>query len=205
MSDPHVYEYKGERGDKYYWSTKLGITPQSFYSRVLKNRQDPLRFPTEWVFELQGRTLTRDVDKKLLKYEVHESGCWVWVGNRSDDGYGRVRVDGKKRRAHIVSYERVNGAVPEGRMVCHRCGNPLCINPAHLYAGTYEDNYADMVRHGRANRPKGEAIHTAKLTPELVRAIRQAKGSNRELAKQFNIGKSTIQTIQSGIAWRHVK
>lgn len=76
--------------------------------------------------------------------------CWPWKGGFYPDGYGRVRMGGKPKRAHRVAYELANGPVPKGLLVCHTCDNPKCCNPSHLFAGTRQDNFDDMVRKGRA-------------------------------------------------------
>lgn len=150
------------------------------------------------------RVVHRDVAKKLENFSISPTGCWIWKGNKTHDGYGRVRIAGKKRRAHIVSFEECFGKVPEGRMVCHKCGNRLCMNPDHLYAGTGKDNYADMVAHGNSNRPCGESHPKAKLTEDEAREIRTSPLSTRALAKIYGLGKSTIQQIKAGKIWRSI-
>lgn len=91
---------------------------------------------------------------------VTESGCWIWVGQTSSRGYGRYRPSGDFKRqrfqAHRYSYEYYVGKIPEGMIVCHKCDEPLCVNPKHMFIGTSKDNAQDMSKKGRArNQYKG--------------------------------------------------
>lgn len=79
------------------------------------------------------------------------SGCHIWVAGVNQDGYGSIRCDGIRKRAHRVAWERVHGEVPDGLWVLHRCDNPSCVNPSHLFLGTAKDNAVDMARKGRCN------------------------------------------------------
>lgn len=82
--------------------------------------------------------------------------CWEWTGTRNDYGYGMFSVGGVARRAHRLAWERANAAeVPEGMCVLHRCDNPPCVNPDHLWLGTRGDNNRDCAAKGRAVRRKG--------------------------------------------------
>ncbi len=96
--------------------------------------------------------------KQLLKYEVVKSGCWIWQGGTSPDGYGKVKRFGKTVRAHRLFYEHYVEAVPEGLWVLHKCDTPLCVNPAHLFVGTQLENEQDKDAKGR--RPENaNTIH----------------------------------------------
>ena len=78
-------------------------------------------------------------------------GCWLWTGDKSGKmGYGRLMYQGRTRAAHRVAYQIFRGPITDGLLVCHRCDVPLCVNPDHLFLGTYTDNSDDMIRKGRA-------------------------------------------------------
>jgi hypothetical protein len=84
------------------------------------------------------------------------SDCWHYCGARNQFGYGRMTYRGRLQVAHRLSYEAFVGPIPAGLSVLHRCDNPACINPEHLWLGTYSDNRRDCVTKGRHNLPRGE-------------------------------------------------
>lgn len=132
------------------------------------------------------------------------NGCLEWRGATSDDGYGIVYVDGASRMAHKVALEQVTGPLRRGICACHRCDNRLCIDPAHLFPGTRQDNNADMVAKGRNTAPRGEQHHRAKLTADDVRAIRLSDKPKRVLAAAYGVTHGLIGQIKTGRIWRSV-
>lgn len=137
--------------------------------------------------------------------------CWPYTSTRGVAGYGRIVVDGRTLAAHRVAWEMVNGPIPEGLFICHRCDNPPCCNPRHLFAGTNSDNQRDAHAKGRVppnpemgSRP-GEKNGSAKLTREQVLHVRElyAAGHRQvDLAAQFGVGQSQISKITRGDSWR---
>ncbi len=132
--------------------------------------------------------------------------CWKWLAAKSKFGYGKIRrPGGEDDTAHRVSWELHNGPIPEGQCVLHKCDNPSCTNPKHLFLGDTQDNKDDCVAKGRHSR--GEKVNTAKLTEQEVLAIREAcaKGANKEkLATKYRVGRSTIFRIASRKIWKHI-
>lgn len=129
--------------------------------------------------------------------------CWEWGGHRNEKGYGRMDVAGRLIRCHRVSWEIHNGPIPVGKQVLHRCDNPPCWNPAHLFLGTNNDNIADRMRKGRT--PCGEKHKSSKLTAERVREILKADGSQRELARRFGISRRHVGHIRRREVWKHIE
>lgn len=93
---------------------------------------------------------TLPADRLARRLIKAPSGCIEWTGYRSPAGYGKIRVGGKGILAHRFAWELVNGPIPPGMCVCHRCDNPPCCNVAHLWLGTQADNNADMYAKGRS-------------------------------------------------------
>ena len=83
-------------------------------------------------------------------------GCWEWPGAREKSGYGSLSHGGKKKKAHRMAWELVNGPIPEGKLVCHRCDNPPCCPPDHLFIGTQRDNLHDAILKGRLGAKVGD-------------------------------------------------
>ena len=98
-----------------------------------------------------------DTDNSLTtrfftKVEKAPSGCWEWIASKTADGYGQFRYPtstSTTKRAHRASYDYFYGGIPEGKQVNHHCDNPGCVNPAHLYAGTQQENVDDLMARGR--------------------------------------------------------
>lgn len=138
------------------------------------------------------------------------TGCWLWNGPEGRGGYGVLywNPNGEQhRRAHRVAYAAFIGD-PGALHVCHTCDNPGCVNPAHLWLGTAQDNHRDKVAKGRANSPKGEQSRASKLTASKIRAIRRrlAEGENQtNVAAAFGVSQPTISHIGAGKTWSHVQ
>lgn len=160
-----------------------------------------------------GLDLAGLVDNRFLQRfwsKVDKSGdCWEWTAHRKAAGYGQfVLFKGRFVSAHTVSYALANGPIPAGKVICHHCDNPPCVKPDHLFIGTQSDNAFDSIAKGRANRARGEAQGSARLTEEAVREIRAAKqafGVQQALATQFGVSAHTIADIRARRKWRHVQ
>ena len=137
--------------------------------------------------------------------------CWNWTPTCRPDGYGQFKFNGKPRLAHRVSWEIHNGKIPHnnshhGMCVCHKCDNPKCVNPDHLFLGTQADNVADMISKGRQVDVHGESAGRSKLTDEKVRKIRSMYPLKTiaELARFFGRGETTIAKVVRRQTWRHI-
>lgn len=138
----------------------------------------------------------------------HPKGCWIWVGARLKAGYGYFWFQKKRQLTHRVSFIFSNGNVPQGLDVLHKCDNPSCVNPDHLFLGTQIDNSKDMVNKGRCNPPAGERAAISKLNREQVLNIRQiwkvGGYSKRDIAATYDVHYMTIHAIITRRSWNHL-
>ena len=131
--------------------------------------------------------------------------CWPWVGFHTLGGYGSTTVNGRARAAHRVMWEALHGPIAVGLVICHRCDNPPCINPRHLFIGTHADNHADRNRKGRQAR--GERMGAAKLTDNKVREARRLHAAGETyhaLGQRFGVDRKAIERAVKGLSWSHV-
>lgn len=145
-----------------------------------------------------------------FRKKVRVSGdneCWEWQAAKDGHGYGAIAASGERRtlQAHRVAYELANGPIPDGLQVLHRCDNPGCVKPAHLFLGTHQDNMADMCAKGRlVTRGRGLPTQSA-LTDEDVRVIRASQGRQWEIGARFGIKQPAVSRIKTGRSWAHVQ
>jgi len=157
--------------------------------------------------------------KKIFEeYYIPEpmSGCWIWIGSTCA-GYGRVGMKQLKRifinikkmpfigrevYAHRLSWFLFKGTNPKELDVLHKCDNPLCVNPDHLFLGTQKDNIMD--RNKKDRQAKGEKSGLSKLTEEEIRNIKNDKRKQTEIGKDYKVTKQNIFLIKHGVTWKHI-
>ena len=128
------------------------------------------------------------------------SGCWLWLG-AVRNGYGRLIIGSrsdKTRRsvsAHRLSYETYIGPIPSGLEVCHKCDVRCCVNPAHLFVGTRQDNVDDREAKGRNKAPP---IFRGRLSLDTIRTIRSSPLSSRRLSARIGVSDSYIREVRRG-------
>ena len=158
---------------------------------------------------LMGREGKRNgkslLDRYWPKVEVRSyAECWPWKAKaRHPFGYGRMSAGRKVQiKAHQLAYFIQYGPIPAGMCVLHKCDNPGCCNPFHLFLGTQKDNTQDMIRKGRWSKPPiayGEKHHAATIPDADIPLIVADKRTNCVIAKQYGVSDNTISRIKRGL------
>jgi hypothetical protein len=136
-------------------------------------------------------------------------GCWFWTAAKAG-GYGQFSLRHALRiQSHRYAWLLEYGPIPEGVLVLHKCDEPLCVRPEHLFLGSHSDNSRDAFTKGRRTQPNhgqliGERNGRAKLTADQVRAVHASKNSGRKLARELGVTAGAIHHIRQGRSWRHL-
>jgi hypothetical protein len=145
-------------------------------------------------------------DSERFWRRVDRSGaCWLWLGSRHRQGHGYASLNGRVQYAHRVSWQLTHGPIPEGHVVCHKCDNPPCVNPDHLFVGTQGDNVRDARAKGRMTT---ETMRSAKLSTENVLTVRDmlASGTTQSaVAAAMGVTRSCIGLIAQGRRWTRTR
>lgn len=152
--------------------------------------------------------------KDRLFEKIDQSGgpdsCWPWMKGRGVHGYGYMYANGKTRKAHALVLEVVTEEKANGRLALHKCDNPPCCNPRHLYWGTPQQNVRDRDKRGRQVALKGESHGCSRLTHDQVLEIRNRHiprdpvNGGSALGREFGVHTSTIHLIVKGKHWASV-
>lgn len=148
---------------------------------------------------------------RLIEKSIPEpnTGCWLWEASHKPNGYGYMWAGTKKEHSHRLSYTLFKGPIPNGLNILHKCDQPACINPDHLFTGTQAENLQDCVRKGRHTKValKGSTNPKAKLTDADIQEIRATPKRPRylyDLATKFGVSRGTICSVKRGRSWGHV-
>lgn len=132
--------------------------------------------------------------------------CWLWTGGKSAEGYGAVCIGGRKSLlAHRFSWELVNSKIPKGKLICHKCDNPPCVNPKHLFLGDYSTNRLDMLKKGRwplcgEKHPRGKLKESQVIS---IRNLIKEGLTSRVIGDMFGVSKTNVLLIAKNKIWRY--
>ncbi len=160
------------------------------------------------------------------------NGCWIWTAGKSSAGYGAFKYAGRTCSTHRIAWILANDQIPCGLFICHRCDNPPCVNPTHLFLGTCADNITDCVAKGRTatgnkngsrvhpdklargnangartrpeRRPRGEAHGLSKLTTAKVIQIRAIYATGLTSQRQLAAKFSVSQVLIGSVTRRDI-
>ena len=151
------------------------------------------------------------VTERFMQYVTPVSGCWEWKGYRDQNGYGSLNIKQPDKRyipflAHRVSWEIFRFKLTSDQHVCHKCDNPACVNPEHLFVGDPAANCEDKIAKGRMRYgvSRGEKHGCSKLTEAQVLEIRSSKGPSRIVAENYGISGRQVRDIRTGKSWKHL-
>lgn len=184
-----------EKCHKVFTTTKWYIEKgwAKFCSRTCKDLKNGTLEERFWKFVVKGESV---------------NDCWEWVGSKSARRYGHLGKGQKLLKAHRYSWELHNNQqVPDGMSICHKCDNPECTNPLHLFVGTHQENMDDMMAKGRRPPITGTRQWKCRFTEEQVIDIRSMHTdghSRKEICDKYNANSSIIGKIVNGKLWRHL-
>lgn len=143
-------------------------------------------------------------ERLIEKCEI-TTGCWNWKGAINANGYASIWTGTRSETASRVAYRLLCGSIEvrDGKelSVLHRCDNPRCVKPSHLFLGTHDDNMKDKSVKGRSAKVGGELNPRAKISAAAARTIKLSTEPARVLAQRFGISRSHVSTIRRGAAW----
>ena len=137
------------------------------------------------------------------------TGCWEWQKAKDKDGYGQITIFRKSIKAHRFSYMQHNGMIPKSWMVCHKCHNPKCINPKHLFVGTNSDNmlHSSIDKRLNCNHQLGEKNPYNKLKEATVKRVYQLskeEKTSKYISEITSVPMSNVRNIRYGYTWSHI-
>lgn len=147
----------------------------------------------------------KEIEKYFISKIQKKRGCWLWLGYRNKRGYGVFNIKNKKYLAHRISFMFAYGSAA-GMCVLHKCDNPQCTNPKHLFLGTDQDNSDDKRAKGRQKHYKGVEHGMAKLSEQDVVQIRKRSAieTNKNLGNEYGVTANLISKIHTRQIWKHI-
>lgn len=184
------------RKDKIFTSKTCSYTCRGVYAGTIGRK----KILDEWEKDTKEQ-IKQKLEICFNKFVIKKNGCWGWKGSKKSHKfkYGTLSFRGKEHLAHRVSYFLSKGEIPKKMYVLHKCDNPECSNPEHLFLGTYLDNKRDQIKKGRAK--------VEKLDEHKVAQIKKMIKNNeyhKDISKKYGISRTTVWCIQSEKTWKDI-
>lgn len=201
---------KSYQPTKIAWAVLLG-EPFPFNQKVIRTCSNKDCINPDHL-KLAGFSRQRAIpfEERFLQKVKKSDGCWEWIGTRDEDGYGKARdEDGTMHPASRIAYRMWIGD-PGEDFVCHKCDNPPCVNPEHLFLGSGQVNQRDKWSKGRGvnNAPRGETHPCTKFTESDIHRIRElydtGQKSTIQLGRDYGVSDESIRQIVRRKTWRHL-
>ena len=151
---------------------------------------------------IMKRSLKERFEEKFVK--GCPDRCWEWMASKNGKGYGQISVGNRTETASRVAYRIYVGEIPSGVCVLHRCDNPICVNPNHLFLGSQKDNIRDCSNKGRLFITSGERNAHSKLTKMDVIEIRLSSMPSSVIKDEYGVTKDTINKVRRRATWKNV-
>lgn len=146
----------------------------------------------------KGWKRSETLEQRFMKFVLKTDSCWLWQGAPASHGYGLLSFKMKRDTAPRWSYQLFKGKIKDEGVICHNCDNRRCVNPAHLFQGTHNDNVQDKIKKGR--QPYGKATGHIKLSDDQVKKVIELRGKIgcTALARELKVTHSLISMIWAG-------
>lgn len=149
--------------------------------------------------------LEKERERFLSRVDMKsDSDCWLWTGRTNPDGYGQFDCQNTAIASHRYMWSILNGEIPSDMVICHKCDNPPCCNPQHLFMGTVQDNVRDRDTKGRQANHSGTKNGRAVLSEAevlRVRALRDSGVTYKGIAREMGVSEGCINHILNGRHW----
>lgn len=143
-------------------------------------------------------------EMRLIDWSVDKNGCWICTSHKGNiNGYPVAKRQGKMQKIANYIKKQQLGIEKTNLLFCHKCNNPSCINPYHIYLGTSKQNAQD--RKGNGTYLFGERCPTSRLTESQVKEILESNEKQIYIAKKYNISQPAVSKIRNGGSWSYLQ